>query len=119
MDQPPIRFELRRGAVTAIPLAIAVGLFGVSFGVLSATSGGMGALPAVVMSITTFAGSAQFAARSRRVGRSWDAACGPFAPRCVPSTPPPREVAQAPSGGRARRRLNSGDGEVRIHGRGG
>jgi 4-azaleucine resistance transporter AzlC len=60
----PIRFELRRGAVTAIPLAIAVGLFGVSFGVLSATTGGMGALPAIVMSITTFAGSAQFAAAS-------------------------------------------------------
>ena len=39
----PIRFELRRGAVTAVPLAIAVGLFGVSFGVLSATSGGIGA----------------------------------------------------------------------------
>jgi 4-azaleucine resistance transporter AzlC len=61
---PPIRFELRRGAVTAIPLAIAVGLFGVSFGVLSATTGGMGALPAIVMSVTTFAGSAQFAAAS-------------------------------------------------------
>jgi 4-azaleucine resistance transporter AzlC len=60
----PIRFELRRGAVTALPLAVAVGLFGVSFGVLSATSGGMGALPAVVMSLTTFAGSAQFAAAS-------------------------------------------------------
>ena len=65
MDQPaPIRFELRRGAITAIPLAIAVGLFGVSFGVLSATDGGMGALPAVAMSVTTFAGSAQFAAAS-------------------------------------------------------
>ena len=65
MEQPPpIRFELRRGAVTAVPLAIAVGLFGVSFGVLSATSGGMGALPAIVMSLTTFAGSAQFAAAS-------------------------------------------------------
>jgi 4-azaleucine resistance transporter AzlC len=65
MEQPPpIRFELRRGAVTALPLAIAVGLFGVSFGVLSATSGGMGALPAIVMSVTTFAGSAQFAAAS-------------------------------------------------------
>ena len=61
---PPVRFELRRGAVTAIPLAIAVGLFGVSFGVLSASTGGMGALPAVVMSATTFAGSAQFAAAS-------------------------------------------------------
>jgi 4-azaleucine resistance transporter AzlC len=61
---PPIRFELRSGAITALPLAIAVGLFGVSFGVLSATSGGMGALPAIVMSATTFAGSAQFAAAS-------------------------------------------------------
>jgi 4-azaleucine resistance transporter AzlC len=61
---PPIRFELRRGAITAIPLAIAVGLFGVSFGVLSAATGGMGALPAIVMSATTFAGSAQFAAAS-------------------------------------------------------
>ena len=61
---PPIRFELRSGAVTAVPLAIAVGLFGVSFGVLSASTGGMGALPAIVMSATTFAGSAQFAAAS-------------------------------------------------------
>ena len=61
---PPIRFELRRGAVTAVPLAIAVGLFGVSFGVLSVTSGGIGAAPAVVMSAITFAGSAQFAAAS-------------------------------------------------------
>lgn len=63
-DSPPIRFELRRGALTALPLAIAVGLFGVSFGVLSVTTGGMGALPAMVMSATTFAGSAQFAAVS-------------------------------------------------------
>jgi 4-azaleucine resistance transporter AzlC len=69
MDQaPPIRFELRRGAVTAIPLAIAIGLFGVSFGVLSASTGGMGALPAIVMSATTFAGSAQFAAASVLAG---------------------------------------------------
>lgn len=60
----PIRFELRRGAVTAVPLAIAVGLFGVSFGVLSVSTGGMGALPAIVMSATTFAGSAQFAVAS-------------------------------------------------------
>ena len=54
--------SMRTGAVTAVPLAVAVGLFGVSFGVLSASTGGMGALPAVMMSITTFAGSAQFAA---------------------------------------------------------
>ena len=53
---------MRRGAITAVPLAIAVGLFGVSFGVLSTSTGGMGALPAIVMSATTFAGSAQFAA---------------------------------------------------------
>src|SRR5262245_9188260 len=63
-DAPPIRFELRRGALTAVPLAIAVGLFGVSFGVLSVTEGGIGALPAVAMSAITFAGSAQFAAAS-------------------------------------------------------
>ena len=63
-ESAPIRFELRRGAVTAVPLGIAVGLFGVSFGVLSATSGGIGAMPAIVMSVTTFAGSAQFAAAS-------------------------------------------------------
>ena len=67
-ESPPIRFELRRGAVTALPLAIAVGLFGVSFGVLSVTTGGMGALPAMVMSATTFAGSAQFAAASILAG---------------------------------------------------
>lgn len=63
MSLPPwIRFELRAGAVTAIPLAIAVGLFGVSFGVLSVSAGGLGALPAIAMSAITFAGSAQFAA---------------------------------------------------------
>jgi len=65
MDSPPpIRFELRRGAITAVPLAIAVGLFGISFGVLSVSTGGMGALPAIAMSASTFAGSAQFAAAS-------------------------------------------------------
>jgi len=65
MSEPPwIRFELRSGAVTAIPLAIAVALFGVSFGVLSVSTGGLGALPAIAMSASTFAGSAQFAAAS-------------------------------------------------------
>jgi 4-azaleucine resistance transporter AzlC len=47
---------------TAAPLAIVVGLFGVSFGVLSVSAGGIGAVAAVVMSATTYAGSAQFAA---------------------------------------------------------
>lgn len=62
IEQPPAQHSIRTGAVTAVPLAIAVGLFGVSFGVLSASTGGIGAVPAVVMSLTTFAGSAQFAA---------------------------------------------------------
>ena len=61
---PWIRFELRSGAVTAIPLGIAVGLFGVSFGVLSVSASGLGAAPAIAMSAITFAGSAQFAAAS-------------------------------------------------------
>jgi 4-azaleucine resistance transporter AzlC len=43
------------------PLAVAVAGFGVSFGVL-ARSAGMGVVAPIVMSATTFAGSAQFAA---------------------------------------------------------
>ncbi len=58
----------RRDAVAAgfrdcIPLAIAVGAFGISYGVL-ARSAGMGWLAPMVMSLTTFGGSAQFAAVS-------------------------------------------------------
>jgi hypothetical protein len=53
---PPIRFELRRGAVTAVPLAMAVGLFGVSFGVPSVSTGGMGALPTIVIARLVGAG---------------------------------------------------------------
>jgi 4-azaleucine resistance transporter AzlC len=50
---------LRAGA----PIGVAAFAFGVSFGVL-ARSAGMGRLAPVVMSLTTFAGSAQFAAAS-------------------------------------------------------
>jgi 4-azaleucine resistance transporter AzlC len=53
----------RKGARVAVPFAVAVGVFGVSFGVL-AREAGMGSLAPVVMSITTFAGSAQFAVAS-------------------------------------------------------
>ncbi|CAN5658639.1 hypothetical protein BH18ACT17_BH18ACT17_10970 [soil metagenome] len=53
----------RDGARAAAPLAIAVLGFGVSFGVL-ARAAGMGTLAPIVMSLTTFAGSAQFAATS-------------------------------------------------------
>jgi predicted branched-subunit amino acid permease len=53
----------RDGVAAALPLAAAVAPFGMSFGVL-ARSAGMGRLAPVVMSATTFAGSAQFAAVS-------------------------------------------------------
>ena len=52
----------RRRRVIA-PFAVAVGAFGVTFGVL-ARDAGLGGLKAVVFSATTFAGSAQFAATS-------------------------------------------------------
>jgi 4-azaleucine resistance transporter AzlC len=55
--------RFRDGARAALPLAVAVGAFGIPFGLL-ARSAGFGALGAVVMSATTFAGSAQFAAAS-------------------------------------------------------
>src|SRR3954454_23548390 len=48
------------GVRAAVPLAVAVGAFGISFGVL-AREAGMGSVAPLVMSVTTFAGSAQFA----------------------------------------------------------
>src|SRR5207247_8845401 len=53
----------RHGLTASLPLSVAVFGFGVSYGVL-ALSVGMGALAPAVMSATTFAGSAQFAAAS-------------------------------------------------------
>jgi len=55
--------SFRDGVKAGLPLALAPFLFGASFGLL-AVDAGMGALGAVVMSATTFAGSAQFAAAS-------------------------------------------------------
>ena len=55
--------RLRDGVRAALPLAVAPLLFGASFGLL-AVDAGMGWLGAIVMSATTFAGSAQFAAAS-------------------------------------------------------
>jgi 4-azaleucine resistance transporter AzlC len=55
--------RLRDGFGRAAPIGIAVFLFGVSFGLL-ARSVGMGRVAPIVMSATTFAGSAQFAAAS-------------------------------------------------------
>ena len=54
---------MRAGARAAAPLAVAVLGFGVSFGVL-ARAADLGALAPIVMSATTFAGAAQFAAVS-------------------------------------------------------
>ena len=55
------------GARAAAPLAVAVGAFGVTFGVLAREAGFSGEA-AVVMSLTTFAGGAQFAAASVLAG---------------------------------------------------
>jgi 4-azaleucine resistance transporter AzlC len=54
---------VRAGARAIAPLLPAAFAFGVSFGVL-ARAAGMGVAPPIVMSATTFAGSAQFAAAS-------------------------------------------------------
>jgi 4-azaleucine resistance transporter AzlC len=53
----------RAGIRAALPLTIAVFAFGLSYGVL-AQAAGMGSIAPVVMSATTFAGSAQFAVAS-------------------------------------------------------
>lgn len=55
--------RIRDGVRAALPLALAPLLFGASFGLL-AVEADLGRLGAVVMSATTFAGSAQFAAAS-------------------------------------------------------
>jgi predicted branched-subunit amino acid permease len=54
---------MRDGVRTALPLAPAPFVFGLSFGVV-ADAAGIGTVAAVVMSATTFAGSAQFAVAS-------------------------------------------------------
>src|ERR687892_1625263 len=51
------------GARAAAPIAIAAATFGASFGIL-ARDAGMGIAAPIVMSVTTFAGSAQFAVAS-------------------------------------------------------
>jgi 4-azaleucine resistance transporter AzlC len=63
LTRDPPRSTVAAGVREAAPVALAVGVFGVSFGVL-ARDAGMGVVAPVVMSLTTFAGSAQFAAAS-------------------------------------------------------
>jgi 4-azaleucine resistance transporter AzlC len=54
---------VREGARLVLPIAVAVAAFGATFGVL-ARSAGMGVAAPIVMSATTFAGSAQLAVAS-------------------------------------------------------
>jgi 4-azaleucine resistance transporter AzlC len=67
MTDIPVRRQVRSsfvaGARATAPLAIAVVAFGASFGIL-ARDAGMGIAAPIVMSLTTFAGSAQFAVAS-------------------------------------------------------
>jgi 4-azaleucine resistance transporter AzlC len=55
--------RIRDGVLAALPLAPSPILFGITFGVFAETAG-LSAVAAVVMSATTFAGAAQFAATS-------------------------------------------------------
>jgi len=57
------RAEVAAGARAVLPIAVAATAFGVSFGIL-AREAGMGIAAPIVMSLTTFAGSAQFASAS-------------------------------------------------------
>jgi 4-azaleucine resistance transporter AzlC len=61
-DRPDGR-GFRDGIRAIVPLSVAVVAFGITFGLL-AREAGMGVLAPIVMSATTFAGSAQFAAAS-------------------------------------------------------
>ena len=56
--------DRRSPVLIAVPLAAAIGMFGISFGVLAASQPAFGGVAAIVMSALTFGGSAQFAALS-------------------------------------------------------
>jgi 4-azaleucine resistance transporter AzlC len=62
-DRAALRASVVAGARAVVPIAIAVVAFGVSFGIL-ARDAGMGVVAPILMSATTFAGSAQFAVAS-------------------------------------------------------
>ena len=119
----------RDGVRAGLPLSVAVFGFGISFGVL-ARAAGMGVLAPIVMSGTTFAGSAQFAAtsvierrrRGRRRGRGRGAPerplradrrlRGPLPHGAVVVPPPPRTVG----GGRVVGDRGGGRGSLQPQG---
>jgi branched chain amino acid efflux pump len=97
----------RTGIRLALPLAVAVLAFGVSFGVL-ARQAGMGSLAPFVMSTTTFAGSAQFAVASvLSTGGGLAAACVAAILLNARYAPIGMSVADALSPGRLKRVLEA------------
>ena len=66
MDEPGGSYSFAHGARKVAPFSVAVFGFGMSFGVLARPA--MGTVAPIVMSVTTFAGSAQFAAASILAG---------------------------------------------------
>jgi 4-azaleucine resistance transporter AzlC len=104
---PDHALRYRDGMRAAAPLAVAVAGFGVSFGVL-ARAEGFGALAPVVMSITTFGGSAQFAAVSV-LGAGGGVAAAVLAAVLLNSRYVPLGIAAAPAlrGSLPRRLLES------------
>jgi 4-azaleucine resistance transporter AzlC len=101
------RHGYRLGLRAVLPLLPAVLAFGASFGVL-AQSAGMGAEASIVMSLTTFAGSAQFAVVSV-LGAGGTAAAAIGAAVLLNARYAPMALAAAPvfRGGRLRRLLEA------------
>src|SRR5918992_839827 len=85
----------RDGVRSVAPLTVAVFAFGITFGVL-ARGAGMGVLAPVVMSATTFAGSAQFAAATV-LGSGGSAATAVLAAALLNARYAPIGVTVAPS----------------------
>src|SRR4051794_41946133 len=88
------------GARRAWPLAVAVGGFGITYGVL-ARQAGFAPVATIVFSIVTFAGSAQFAAGSivddgGTAGGAVVAALAVHARRPPPRACPPPRAARPP-----------------------
>lgn len=107
IPEPPPTPTLRAGITAALPLAVAVAAFGASFGVL-ARAAGFDGVAAIVMSATTFAGSAQLAAVSV-LGAGGGAAAAILAAVLLNTryTPIGLSAASALDGGRFRRVLEA------------
>ena len=97
----------REGARRIWPIGVAAFAFGVSFGLLARTAG-LGPFAPIVMSLTTFAGSAQFAAASI-LGEHGGAAAAIAAAVLLNARYGPIGISVAPGfrGGRVRRLLES------------